>query len=236
LKSREAGVTLIETVVSLMIVVIGLAGLFASSAQSFALLRRSKEMVAAREDLLCRLDSIRALSYAQIAKSSYLTANLMESGTAGDPTPFRVTTDGMKNFSETVTVYGLGSQVFSNDTARQNATPDWTGQYASQLDTAAPGTPTTYLSNSTTKGDWTHQIAGALPYIQITRVGTGADAQVTVNSAGDLTLYPSSVAGVKELRIVSQLLVDVAYTWTDSNNVSRTQVASMIVSKTGSLQ
>jgi len=222
----KAGITLVETVVGLMIVIIGLAGLFASSAQSFALLRRSKEVVAGRQDLLSRLDGVRALSYAQIAKSSYLSTKLMQSGVSGDPSPFGTTTSGMKNFTETITVYGLGALIFSDDAARQATTPDWADQYASQVSEAAPAQPKTYKSNSTTRGDWTLQVAGALPYFQITRVGTGAGATTTVVTPGDLTT---------DARI-SQLLVDVSYTWTDSNNVSRTQVGSIIVPQSGSLQ
>ena len=221
----EAGVTLIETVVSLMIVVIGLAGIFGISAQCFALLRRSKEVVAAREDILCRLDGIRILSYPQVAKSSYLSGTLLASGTAGDASPYGTTTDGMKNFTETITVYALGWQLFSSDATRINATPDSSLEYASQLDSVAPAAPKTYKSNSTTRGDWTLQVAGALPYLQVQRVGTGASAYTTVVNAGnggDLTSYP-------------QLRVDIAYTWTDSNNVSRTQVGSTIVSRSGSL-
>jgi hypothetical protein len=212
-----------------MIIVIGLAGIFASSAQSFALLRRSKEMVAAREDLLCRLDSVRSLSYAQLCKSDYLKATLMPTGSSGDPSPFRVTTDGMKSFSETVTVYALGSQLFSDDTTRQNTIPDWSGEYASQVDTTAPGAPKTYKANSTDTGDWTQLITGALPYIQVTRVGTGSSAQVSVTSSGNLATGTNAAN-------TAQVLVDISYTWTDSSNVSRTQVASVIVSKSGSLQ
>jgi hypothetical protein len=219
----EAGVTMVETIVALMVILIGLAGLFATSAQGYALLRRSKEFVAAREDILCRLDAIRTLSYSQLGKSSYLSSTLMVRGTSGDASPFATTTDGMNNFTETITVYALGAQLFTDDTARQNATPDSTGEFASQLDTVAPDAPKTYLSNSTTKGDWTLQIANALPSIKVTRAGTGAYAQTTVVTAGDLTSYPL-------------LRVDVTYTWTDSNQVTRTQVASTLISKTGSLQ
>lgn len=223
---REAGMSLVETVVGLMIVIIGLAGLFASSAQSFALLRRSKEVVATRQVLLSRLDGIRALSYAQIAKSDYVSTKLMPTGTAGDASPFGMTTAGMKNFTETVTVYGLGALIFSNDDARQATTPDWAGQYASQVSESAPAQPKTYKSNSATQGDWTLQVAGALPYFQVTRVGTGAAATTTVVTPGDLTTDAR----------VSQLLVDISYRWTDSNNLPRTQVAILIVPRNGSLQ
>ena len=133
-----------------------------------------------------------------------------------------MTTQGMKNFAESVTVYALGSQLFSNDAARNNATPDTIGQYASQLNSIAPAAPITYKSTSTTKGAWTLQIAGALPYFKVTRVGTGGGAVTTVVTSGNLTSY-------------TQLRVDVTYTWTDSNNVTRTQVGSTIVSKAGSL-
>src|SRR5690349_7668225 len=83
-KTTRAGVTLVESVVALMVIVIGFAGLFATSAQCYALLRRSKENVAVREDILCRLDAIRTLSYTQLAKSNYLNSTLLVSGTAGD--------------------------------------------------------------------------------------------------------------------------------------------------------
>jgi hypothetical protein len=163
----------------------------------------------------------------------------MVSGTAGDATPFGMTTDGMQNFSETITVYALGWQLFSSDTDRNNATPDKAAPstasstdpalgFGSQLDTVAPAAPKTYKSSSATptvKGDWTLQIANALPYLQVRRVGTGTNAITTVVNAGnngDLTAYP-------------QLRVDIVYTWTDSNNITRTQVGSTIVSRSGSL-
>jgi hypothetical protein len=218
-----AGFTLVEVAVSLMVVVIGLAGLFATSGRCFSLLRRSKEIVAVREDILCRLDAIRTLSYSQIAKSSYVGGTLMASGTSGDATPFGMTTDGMKNFTESLTIYALGSQVFSDDASRLNATPDSVGEYASQIDSVAPDVPKTYMSNSLTAGDWTRQIVNALPYIKIVRTGTGANAQVNVINGGDLTAYP-------------QLRVDLTYTWTDANNLTRTQVGSTIISRSGSLQ
>lgn len=218
----QAGVTLLETVVSMMVTVIGLAGLFSTSAQCYALLRRAKEIVAVREDILCRLDAIRTLSYSELGKSSYVASTLMASGNLGDATPFGMTTQGMKNFAESVTVYALGSQLFSDAAARNNATPDTIGQYASQLDSIAPAAPLTYKSTSTTMGAWTLQIVGALPYFKVTRVGTGGDAVTTVVTSGDLTSY-------------AELRVDVTYSWTDSNNVTRTQVGSTIVSKAGSL-
>jgi hypothetical protein len=222
-------------VVSLLIIVVGLAGLYATSAQSYALLRRSKEIVSIREAILCRLDTIRTLSYAELTQSTYLSGTLMGTGTAGDATPFGVTTTGTKNFKETLTVYALGSQLFSSDADRQQATPDpisttngtpdtTGGEYASQLDAPAPQPPKTYISNSTTKGDWTLRVAGALPYIQVSRTGTGTSAHTSVDHDGGLlSVYP-------------QLRVDVAFSWTDSNNVTRTQVASTIVCKSGSLQ
>jgi hypothetical protein len=209
-----------------MIVIIGLAGLFASSAQSFALLRRSKEVTAVRQDLLSRLDGVRALSYAQLAKSDYVSTKLMPAGAAGDPTPFGMTNTGLKNFSETITVYGLGALVFSDDATRQATTPDWAGQYASQVSASAPAQPKTYRSGSVALGDWTLQVAGAMPYFQVTRTGFGTGATTTVVTPGDLTTDAR----------VSQLLVDISYTWTDSNNVSRTQVAILIVPRNGSLQ
>ena len=218
----QAGVTLLETVVSMMVTVIGLAGLFSTSAQSYGLLRRSKEIVAVRQNVLCRLDAIRTLSYSELGKSTYLGGTLMVSGSAGDATPFGMTTLGMKNFTETVTVYALGSQLFSNDGARNNATPDTVNQYGSQLDSIAPAAPKTYKSSSTSQGAWVLQVVGALPYIKVTRVGTGASAVTTVNTSGDLTSY-------------AQLRVDVTYSWTDSNNVTRTQMGSTVVSKAGSL-
>ncbi len=218
-----SGFTLVEAVVSLMVIVIGLAGMFTTSAQCFSLLRRSKEIVAVREDILCRLDAIRTLSYSQVAKSSYVGSTLLASGSSGDASPFGMTTSGMRNFTETVTVYALGEHLFSDDAARLATTPDGEGEFASQLDPVAPAAPKTYKANSTTQGDWTLQIAKALPYIKVTRVGTGANAQVTVVKADDLSAYP-------------QLRVDIAYSWSDSNNKTRTQVASSIVSKSGSLQ
>lgn len=221
-RRAAAGVTLLETVISLMVTVIGLAGLFATSAQCYSLLRRAKEIVAVREDILCRLDTIRTLSYSELAKSSYLSSTLMVSGTAGDATPFGMTTSGMKNFTEKLTVYALGKQLFSNAAALSNATPDVIGEFASQIDTVAPAAPKTYRSTSLTKGAWTLQVANALPYIQVNRVGTGANAVTTIVTAGDLTSY-------------AQLRVDVTFTWTDSNNVTRTQVGSTIVSNSGSL-
>jgi len=222
-RRSQAGVTLVETVVSLLVILIGLSGIFATSAQGYALLRRSKEIVAAREDILCRLDGIRTLSYSQLAKSTYLSSTLLVSGTAGDASPFGMTTEGMKDFTESVTVYALGAQLFSNDAARQNATPDSTGEFASQLDTVAPAAPKTYKSNSTNQGDWTLQVANALPYIKVVRTGTGAHAQTTVVTADDLSAYP-------------QLRVDITYTWTDSHKLTRTQVGSTIVSRSGSLR
>lgn len=222
----ESGLTMIETVVSLFIVIVGLAGLFSSSAQSFALLRRSKEVVATREDLLSRIDGIRVLSYAQLARSDYLRTYLMPSGAGGDATPFSMTTAGMQNFTETVTVYGLGAEIFSTDAERQAATPDWPGEYASQISIPAPGQPQTYKANSIAQGDWTLQVSGALPYIQLTRAGTGAGAVTTVVTPGDLTTDSR----------ISQFRVDVAYTWTDSRNFPRLQVSSFIVSKSGSLK
>jgi prepilin-type N-terminal cleavage/methylation domain-containing protein len=232
---RLAGFTLIETMVSLVIIVVGLAGLYATSAQSYTLLRRSKEIVSVREAILCRLDAIRTLSYAELTQATYLSGTLMAPGTAGDATPFGVTTTGNKNFTETLTVYALGSQLFSSDADRQQATPDPVsttngqnsttgGEYASQLDAPAPQPPKTYISNSTAKGDWTQLVAGALPYIQVNRSGTGATAHTSVvHDGGLLSIYP-------------QLRVDVAFSWTDANNITRTQVASTIVSKSGSLQ
>ncbi len=206
-----------------MVVVIGLAGLFATGGRCFSLLRRSKEIVAVREDLLCRLDAIRTLSYAQIAKSTYLNGTLMATGASGDASPFGMTTDGMKPLTETITIYALGSQLFSDDVSRLHATPDSIGEYASQIDSVAPDAPKTYRSNSLTAGDWTRQIVNSLPYIKIVRTGTGANAQTTVVNGGDLTSYP-------------QLRVDLTYTWTDSNNITRTQVGSTIISRSGSLQ
>ena len=214
--------TLLETVVAMMVTVIGLAGLFSMSAQCYSLLRRAKEIVALREDVLCRLDAIRTLSYSELAKSSYLSSTLLVSGVSGDATPFGMTTQGMNNFTETITIYALGSQVFSNDSDRNNATPVISGEYGSQINSIAPAAPKTYKSSSTAKGAWTLQIAGALPFIKVTRVGTGASAITTVVTGGNLTAYP-------------QLRVDVTYTWKDSNNVTRTQIGSTIVSKSGSL-
>ncbi len=224
-KRRQEGITLTETLIALMVIVIGMAGLFTTGAQSFRLLRRSKEVVAVRECLLTRLDSIRALSFAQVSKSSSMTGstNLMVTGAIGDPNPFGATTSGMKNFTETITVYALGSQIFSSNAQRLNATPDYKGEYASQVDTAAPSPPNTYLSNSTTPGDWALQDPSTLPHYQITRVGIGTNAHVTVDTAADLTTAPA-------------LRVDVTYTWTDSSNIIRTQVGTMIVAKFGSLQ
>ena len=230
---HKAGITLVETLISLMIVVIGLAGLFGTSARSFTLLRRSKEIVAVRECVLTRIDSIRALSFAQVARSASLTAQgtgLLVSGTAGDPNPFTGTIAGMKNFTETVTVYALGEQLFSSDAQRAAATPAYPGQVASQLDSVAPNAPKTYQSNSGNQGDWTQQVANSLPYYQVTRVGTGASAQITINNSantnpapGDLSKYPA-------------LCVDIVYTWTDSSNVTRSQVGTMILARNGSLQ
>lgn len=222
LRRSQAGVTLLETVVAMMVTVIGLGGLFATSAQSYSLLRRAKEIVAIREDILCRLDAIRTLSYSELGKSSYLSSTLMVTGAAGDPTPFAITTRGMKDFTETISIYALGSQLFSNDSDRNNATPDIAGRYASQIDSVAPAAPKTYKSSSTTQGAWTLQVANALPYIKVTRVGAGFNAVTTVVTGGDLTSYP-------------QLRVDVTYTWKDSNGVTRTQIGSTIVSKSGSL-
>jgi type II secretory pathway pseudopilin PulG len=227
----RAGVTLIETLVSMVIILVGLAGLFGTNAQSFRLLRRSKEIVAAREDLLCRLDTIRTLSYSQLAKSYYLSTSTLVRGTAGDPNPFGTTNNSMQNFTETVTVYALGWQLFSSDADRANITPDSATSNAdpslgvgSQMDSVAPAAPKTYKANSSppVKGGWTLAVAGALPYIQVTRVGTGVDAVVTVNTAGDLSAYP-------------QLRVDIVYTWTDSSNITHTQVGSTVVSRNGSL-
>ncbi len=217
-----AGVTLLETIVAMMVTVIGLSGLFATSAQCYSLLRRAKELVAIREDILCRLDAVRTLSYSELGKSGYLSGTLMVSGTSGDATPFGMTTQGMKNFTETLTVYALGEQVFSSDAARNATTPDIVGQYASQIDSIAPAAPKTYKSTSTAMGAWTLQIGNALPYLKIVRVGTGAGAVTTVPMGGDLSTY-------------SQLRVDVTYTWKDSNNVTRTQIGSTIVSQAGSL-
>jgi hypothetical protein len=224
-----------------MIVVMGLAGLFGTSARSFTLLRRSKEIVAVRESLLSRLDAIRALSFTEVARavpisgsststaptSGSLTTNLITSGTGGDPNPFGTTLLAMKNFTETVTVYALGAQLFSNDAQRNNATPDYKDEYATQLDVAAPAPPTTYKASSTGKGAWVQQVANALPYYKVIRSGTGSAASVSIDYGtsgnGDLSAYP-------------QLRVDVTYTWTDSNNNTRTQVGSMIVGRNGSLQ
>lgn len=242
-RQSKAGVTLVETVVSLMIILIGLGGLFGTSARSFTLLRRSKEVVAIRECLLTRLDGIRALSFAEVARpapptstttststattqTGSLSTNLLLAGTAGDPTPFGVTLSGVKNLKETVTVYALGAQLFSNDAQRNNATPDYADEIASQFDDPAPAPPTTYKANSTTKGDWTKQVAGALHYYQITRTGSGAAATITIDkgtSNGDLSDAPL-------------LRVDVAFTWQDSNKITRTQVGSTLVSRNGSLQ
>lgn len=225
-RQGKAGITLVETVISLMVIVIGLAGLFSTSAQTFTLLRRAKETVAVRECIMTRLDTVRALSFAEVAKSTYISTKVMQSGTDGDPNPFGVSVTGLKDFTETVTVYALGAQLFSSDSQRQNATPDYASEFATQVDTSAPAAPKTYKSNTTTKGDWTLQVAGALPYYQVTRVGSGATATVTVDNAtstGDLTAYPS-------------VRVDVTYTWTDSSKVTRTQVGCMIVSRNGSLQ
>jgi hypothetical protein len=224
-RAANAGITLVETVVSIVIIALGLGALYMSSAQSFALLRRAKEIVAAREVILSRIDDLRALSYAQLANSSYVSANAMQSGAAGDASPFGSTTNGMRNFKETVTVYALGSQVFSNDSARINATPDSAQEYASQVDSVAPAAPKTYKSNSTTAGDWTLQVANALPSYTIIRTGTGTNAALSVTTAGT-----GSVGAWPQLRL------DVNLTWTDSNNVARSQVASTIVSNPGSLQ
>lgn len=230
-----------------MVILIGLGGLFGTSARSFTLLRRSKEVVAVRESLLTRLDAIRALSFTEVARSTppsgstsgtgSLSTNLLTSGTdpKGDPTPFGVTLDGIKDFTETVTVYALGAQLFSNDAQRNSATPDYKDEYASQFDDPAPAPPTTYKASSTAQGAWVKQVAGALPYFQIIRVGTSSTknasgkivgAAVTVDAAtsgGDLSAYP-------------QLRVDVVYTWTDSKNITRTQVGCTLVSRNGSLQ
>jgi len=245
--SREAGITLVETLVSLMIVVIGLAGLFASGAQSFRLLRRSKEVVAVRECLLTRIDSIRALSFTEVARpippplpanvpantpvnSGSLSTKLLITGSDGDPNPFGGTVTGMKNFTETVTVYALGAQIFSSDAQRQNAVPDYKNELVSQVDTSAPAAPKTYLSNSTTAGDWTLQVANALPYYQITRVGIGASAQVTVDTTGCANSLPNA----NDLSAYPALRVDVTFTWTDSSNITRTQVGTMIMARNGS--
>lgn len=236
-RQGEAGVTLVETMVSLMVLLIGLAGLFGTSARSYSLLRRSKEVVAVRESLLTRLDGVRALSFTEVARATppsgstsqtgSLSTNLLTANAAGDPTPFSVTLGGLKNFKETVTVYALGAQLFSSDAQRNAATPDYKDEYASQFDSAAPAAPTTYKASSTAQGAWVPQVAGALPYYTITRTGTGATAAVTVDNGtstnGDLSAYP-------------QLRVDVVYTWTDSNNITRTQVGCTLVSRNGSLQ
>ncbi len=219
----QAGVTLLETVVAVVVLVVGLAGVFSSGAQSFALLRRAREMVAAREDILSRLDTIYTLSYSQLSKSSYLSTTTLVSGVSGDANPFGTTTAGMINFTETVTVYALGSHLFSSDTDRDDATPESAGEYGSQIDAIAPAAPKTYKATSTSTGAWSLQTgSNVLPYIKITRAGTGSTATTTVNKAGDLSSY-------------SQLRVDVVYTWTDSNNVSRTQIGTAIVSNSGNL-
>jgi hypothetical protein len=220
---REAAVTLIETVISLGVIVIGLGGLFATSAHCYTMLRRSKEIVAVRENMLSRLDALRTLSYSQLAKSSYLSPTFIPAGAAGDATPFGPTTQGLYNLKETITIYALGSHLFSSDADRSNATPDKADEFASQIDQVAPAAPLTFKAASTTKGDWTRQVANALPYIQLTRTGSGAGSTVLVNTSGDLTTY-------------AQLCVDVAYTWTDSKGVGRTQVGSTIISKSGSLR
>ena len=232
-----AGVTLIETIVSTVIILIGLAGLYTTAGQSYVLLRRAKELVAAREDILSRLDSLRVISYNELAQYSYVSANVMQTGGAGDATPFGMTTVGMKNFKETLTVYGLGWQVFSNDAARNNATPDFgpnattqaPGEFASEINAIAPAAPATYMSNSTTQGDWTVQVANALPYYTITRTGTGSGAVVTV------TNWSSTSQNVPTLPNCPQLRVDITYSWSDSNGVSRSQVGSMIFTKMSSL-
>ena len=224
-----AGVTLIETIVSTVIILIGLAGLYTTAGQSYVLLRRAKELVAAREDILSRLDSLRVISYNELAQSSYVSANVMQTGGAGDATPFGMTTVGMKNFKETLTVYGLGWQVFSSDAARTNATPDTASEYATEINTSAPAAPATYLSNSTTQGDWTLQVANALPSYTITRTGTGSGAVVTVTDNS-----PSSLT-IPKLPNCPQLRVDITYTWSDSNGVVRSQVGSMIFTKMSSL-
>jgi hypothetical protein len=241
---HRAGVTLTETLISLMIVVIGLSGLFASGAQSYRLLRRAKEEVAVRECLLTRLDSIRALSFTEVARpvppssssstlsnTGSLSTNLIVTGDAGDPNPFGGVLSGVKNFKETVTVYALGAQLFSSDSQRSAATPDYATELGSQVDPIAPAAPKTYLANSTKTGDWTLQVAGALPYFTITRVGTGANAQVTVDTSTSSNFTPSN-----DLSVYPALRVDVTYSWTDSSNNTRTQVGSMIVARNGSLQ
>jgi type II secretory pathway pseudopilin PulG len=228
----QGGITLVETLVSMLIILVGLAGLYTTAGQSFALLRRAKELVAAREDILARLDSLRVLSYSELTQSSYVSANVMQTGTAGDATPFGMTTYGMKNFKETLTVYALGWQVFSNDSARINATPDWgpsgtgvPGEYASEITNPAPAAPATYQSNSAVRGDWTLQVANALPSYTITRTGTGSSAVVATTSSTSTTPMASC----------PQLRVDLTYSWTDSNNVARSQTASMIYSKSSTL-
>ncbi|EDY21783.1 hypothetical protein CfE428DRAFT_1029 [Chthoniobacter flavus Ellin428] len=235
--SREGGVTLVETLISLVVIVIGLAGLFTTAAQSFRLLRRSKELVTVRECMLTRIDSIRALSFTEVARpvlpagSTTASGSLSTSVMNTDPNSFGGSLTAMKNFKETVNVYALGGQIFSNDTQRQSATPDYQYEYASQIDSAAPAAPKTYKSNSQTPGDWTLQVANALPYYQITRVGIGASAVVTVDTTGCAnTLSPNDLSGYPAL------LIDITYSWTDSSNITRTQVGSMIQSKNGSLQ
>ena len=244
-RQNKGGVTLVETVVSLMIILIGLAGLFGTSARSFTLLRRSKEVVAVRESLLTRLDAIRALSFTEVARSKppsgstsgtgSLSTNLLVSGTAGDPTPFGVTLSGIKNFSETVTVYALGAQLFSGDAQRNSATPDYKDEYASQFDDPAPAAPTTYKSSSTSQGGWVKQVAGALPYFQITRVGTGSTKDASGQTVGATVTIDNATSG-GDLSAFPQLRVDVVYTWTDANNITRSQVGCTLVSRNGSLQ
>ena len=247
-RQGKAGVTLVETMVSLMVLLIGMAGLFGTSARSYSLLRRSKEVVAVRESLLTRLDGVRALSFAEVARSipptttsgssttqtGSLSTKLLTADAAGDPTPFGVTLTSHKSLTETVTVYALGTQLFSSDAQRNAATPDYKDVYASQFDSPAPAPPTTYKASSDNVGAWVQQVAGALPYYTITRVGTGSTSKVTIDNT-NATVAKGAI-GTGDLSNFPLLRVDVVFTWTDSNNVTRTQVGSTLVSRNGSLQ
>lgn len=239
-RRREAGITLVETMISLMVVLIGTAGLFATGAQSFRLLRRSKETVTVRECILTRLDSIRALSYTEVARpippststgsdTGPMSTKLIAVGAAFDPNPYGGATSAMKNFKETVSVYALGPQIFSSDAQRLSTTPDYPNEYASQLDTPAPSAPKTYISN--TSGQWVPAVTNPppLPYYQISRVGSGASAQITVDTTGCAT-YSNDLSSFPALR------VDVLYTWTDSSNNPRTLVGTTILARNGSFK
>ena len=226
--------TLIEVMVSALLVAMALAAIFTANSEIFYLLKRSQETVAARQYIQSRLDAIKGLGYAQICRSSYFVNTLLASGTGGDALPnagIVMHSLSKGSITETIAVYAMGAQVFDD---HATSIPIGLGTVGSEaypaIHPAADGTtlttPVSYISTSLDAGAW-DSYAFTTPAIMVTRTSFGSVATVLATLPGDLTTNSWPPALVR---------IDVKLAWTGASGSIRTAMTSMLFSQSPSLQ